>query len=517
MANNREISQFAGLVTVNDANHVSIGASLIVGTGIIFNAGSSTAQFDARVDVGSTSHDKHSLVAINNSHQTVVVAIAHSTAACFEGRSDASTTTSLIDNDGCLKIGGTLPSSPNIQLRADGSATLAKWVTATESVNGRNIQAGGGDGNNTIFYGASDTAMTNPVFRVWTDGSMYAADDLFAIASTADTRIGTDNITISGEDTRSKVHIDPGGWIGSGNVYPPCVAVYAPINASASKYVWVCYDDDNIGTSSYITASGGASFGGGATGISSSGTIDVRNYYNTSGSDSTFPAFAVKNYSGTTKTQLFADGAATFAGQILSSNTGGNVYINTGNAGNALQAYDSTANGAVAKVSITKSGAAVFASTVTCSSLTETASDQRFKKNITDANPQLADVTALGEKLRNWDWTDDAPVYEKDTRFLGLIAQEVESICPGIIHTVPRTKDGPTELTPEVVTPAVYETQQDEDGKDIQVEVTPEKTTPATYEQVDDSYKTIKTSVLIMKLLGAVTELSAKVAALEAA
>ena len=69
---------------------------------------------------------------------------------------------------------------------------------------------------------------------------------------------------------------------------------------------------------------------------------------------------------------------------------------------------------------------------VTCDTLNET-SDQRFKKNITDANPQLADVTALGEKLCNWDWTDDAPITRKDTRSLGVIAQEVEALgLPGI-------------------------------------------------------------------------------------
>lgn len=149
------------------------------------------------------------------------------------------------------------------------------------------------------------------------------------------------------------------------------------------------------------------------------------------------------------------------------------------------------------KSKITADGQLTLASTVTCSTLTETSSDQRFKKNITDANPQLADVTALGGKLRNWDWNDEAPISEKDIRFLGLVAQEVESICPGIIHTVPRTKDG-AELTPE---------STDADGN----------VTPATYEQVDDSYKTIKTSVLVFKLLGAVAELSEKVAALEAA
>ena len=172
-------------------------------------------------------------------------------------------------------------------------------------------------------------------------------------------------------------------------------------------------------------------------------------------------------------------------------------------------------------------------------------SDQRFKENITDANSQLADVTALGNSLRNWDWTEDAPVANKDTRFLGLVAQEVETICPGIVTTIARTKDG-AELTPEVVVPAAYETRTvpavyetqttpavlGDDGEIIeeetteevliteetteQVLVTEEQITPATYEELDDSYKGIKNDVLVMKLLGAVAELSAKVAALEA-
>ena len=60
-----------------------------------------------------------------------------------------------------------------------------------------------------------------------------------------------------------------------------------------------------------------------------------------------------------------------------------------------------------------------------------------------------------------------------------------------------RTKDG-AELTPETT---------DQEGN----------VTPATYEQLDDSYKGIKNDILIMKLIGAVAELSAKVAALESA
>ena len=175
------------------------------------------------------------------------------------------------------------------------------------------------------------------------------------------------------------------------------------------------------------------------------------------------------------------------------------------------------------KLSVSGNGA--FSGTVSSNGVVLT-SDERFKTNITDANPQLADVTALGNSLRNWDWTEDAPIAKNDTRFLGLVAQEVETICPGIVTTIARTKDG-AELTPEVVVPAVYETRTvpavlDEEGEVIepetteQVLVTEEQITPATYEELDDSYKGIKNDVLVMKLLGAVAELSAKVAALEA-
>ena len=50
-----------------------------------------------------------------------------------------------------------------------------------------------------------------------------------------------------------------------------------------------------------------------------------------------------------------------------------------------------------------------------------------------------------------------------------------------------------------------------------QILVTPEQVIPATYEVLDDSYKGISSEALIMKLIGAVTELSAEVTALRAA
>ena len=142
----------------------------------------------------------------------------------------------------------------------------------------------------------------------------------------------------------------------------------------------------------------------------------------------------------------------------------------------------------------TYAGNATFSGSVTASNV----SDVRFKENITDARPQLADAVALGSQLKNFDWNDDAPLNDelRAKRFLGLVAQEAEKVCPGLTYTVPRTKQG-KELTPETT---------DEEGN----------VTPATYEELDDSYKAINHDILVMKLLGAVAELSAKVAALEA-
>ena len=168
-------------------------------------------------------------------------------------------------------------------------------------------------------------------------------------------------------------------------------------------------------------------------------------------------------------------------------------------------------------------GNAVFTGTI--NGTTVGTSDQRFKENITPANPQLADVVALGGMLKNFDWNEDAPVNDelRAQRQLGLIAQEVDDVCPSLTKTIHRTKQG-AELTPEQVIPAVYEEQVvpaviDEEGNEVtpetteQVLVTPEQIIPATYEELDDSYKGISQDALIMKLVGAVAELTARIEA----
>jgi len=109
-------------------------------------------------------------------------------------------------------------------------------------------------------------------------------------------------------------------------------------------------------------------------------------------------------------------------------------------------------------------------------------SDAKLKENIVDANSQWEDIKAV--KVRNWNFKEETG-YETH-RQIGPVAQELESVCPGLVfETQDRDKDG------------------NETGK-----VT----------------KGINTSVLYMKAVKALQEamerieqLEAKVAALEAA
>ena len=281
-------------------------------------------------------------------------------------------------------------------------------------------------------------------------------------------------------------------------------------------------------SSSYFKISNSGTGEGGSDGmlfgIDGTGNVDLWNYENK------FIRFATNN---TERMQITSSGSINFnSGTIQFGSTGAGLFsglltvsTSASSAGTNLQEWRSAYNSGNIVARIYASGGAVFNGSVTASNI----SDIRFKENLADAKPQLSDVVALGSQLKNWDWKDDAPLSAelRAKRFLGLVAQEAVKVCPDIAYDVPNTKDG-KELTPKVVTPAVYRDEivpavVGEDGKIIKAKttkkvlVTSEKTTPATYEQLDDSYKAINHDILVMKLLGAVAELSAKVAALEAA
>jgi hypothetical protein len=179
-------------------------------------------------------------------------------------------------------------------------------------------------------------------------------------------------------------------------------------------------------------------------------------------------ALSVENSTGPV-TELFPNGSASFAGTRINLNADGSIdsYRSSGGASSDLQAWQSDIGGTkLVKARIKADGSATFTGTVT-----ENASDRKFKENIVDAPAQLADVSAL--QLRTWDWNDLASGNEdrNDRRSMGLVAQEAELIDSNLVYAV---------------------------------------------NEGEDTYKAVDYKVLTMKLLGAVKELAAEVAALKA-
>ena len=58
-------------------------------------------------------------------------------------------------------------------------------------------------------------------------------------------------------------------------------------------------------------------------------------------------------------------------------------------------------------------------------------SDANLKENIVDATPKLNDLLQI--KIRNFEWVGD----ESQTKCLGVIAQEVQSILPEVVTEAP--------------------------------------------------------------------------------
>ena len=101
-------------------------------------------------------------------------------------------------------------------------------------------------------------------------------------------------------------------------------------------------------------------------------------------------------------------------------------------------------------------------------------SDERLKKDIVDANSQWDDIKAL--RFRNFKWKDEN---RGSGTYLGLIAQEVEAVSPGL----------------------------------IEMEVQPKEDIDAGVE--DPEYKEVKYSIVWMKAMKALQEAMAKIETLE--
>ena len=213
-------------------------------------------------------------------------------------------------------------------------------------------------------------------------------------------------------------------------------------NGTGAEAVFAGYPNGSTTATSVITADGSAEFAGGNITLETNGSLTTTGNAIVN-KPAVNKAFITK-LSGTETSSISSDGSAEFAGSISSGpTTGGDVtkqgcYFDKLGGVYVMRPNSSTDNvfsgyqlgNTSPTVYIGADGSATFTGTINGETIGT--SDERFKENITPANPQLADVTALGGILKNFDWNADAPVNEeiRATRQLGLVAQEVADICP---------------------------------------------------------------------------------------
>ncbi len=345
------------------------------------------------------------------------------------------TLTQLSQLDGSIKIGGTLPSAPNIKLNSDGSA---------------HFKSGDQDTLSSVVI-SNDGSVSNGYVSLWNNGTNNAGVGINGSGTASNIGLylnhaGTRNFSVAYDGS--------GTFAGNVNVNNGTQVHLSRPNGTQTQFV-------QAGDMALNIRSGTNNDSGQKFAVSGTGNL-------TSKGSATFAGSVSTNF-----LNVNAPGLTSGANKICNFSTGvvtdAIVFWANGNA-----TYVGTINGA-----------------------TVGTSDARFKENITPAKPQLADVVALGGILKNYDWNDDAPVNDelRAQRHLGLVAQEVAEICPSLVKDINRTKT--MEITPAVIGPK---------GKVIKEAVT---------EEVDDSYKGLSQDALIMKLIGAVAELSAEVQALK--
>jgi len=133
-------------------------------------------------------------------------------------------------------------------------------------------------------------------------------------------------------------------------------------------------------------------------------------------------------------------------------------------------------------------------------------SDERIKQDIVDSNSQWNDIKNI--KVRNFKRKDDVAQYgDKAWSQIGVVAQEVETVCPNIIR---ESNPTPEDIKMSAEFGTLY-TQTDKDNDDI-----PEGKQIGDVKEVKSKVKSIGYSVLYMKAVKALQEAMERIETLEA-
>ena len=406
-------------------------------------------------------------------------------------------------------------------LSADGSASFAGAVDVgsfVDGTSGTRITNSGtiylnGSGSNAVFNANAGNAVINA------DGSATFAGNVnignaFTTArlalSAPYNQIGLQVIAASGSINIAEFRNSSGDLHasvnGTGAATFSGIATAKGLNlkpTDGTGGIYIIDKNDASKSSVVITEDGSATFAGIVKA--------TRGIFRNNNDDPTVIGVDNSGSSNYSAIELYPDGSATFAKDVRAGDAietasssfaildpSGQLFLQNNDTlgGKTIFAvYQGIYSSGNEQIRMRNNGDATFVGTVTATVVPP--SDARFKENITPAKPQLADVVALGGLLKNYDWNDQAPLNEeiRSQRQLGLIAQEAAEVCPAIVKDIKRTKT--VEVTPAVTGPK---------GRVI---------TEAVTEELDDSYKGISTDALIMKLIGAVAELSAEVQAIK--
>lgn len=202
----------------------------------------------------------------------------------------------------------------------------------------------------------------------------------------------------------------------------------------------------NIG----LKADGSATFNGAVIGKGlgpayafeiTNGTTNMGGLYR----DSAGANLYLKNSSGTNNVSILSNGAATFASYNDSSSSGFGVNINVNsNTGDVRTQTQSTAS------QYTQMYGAYFGSSRTFHVLANgnvqntnnsygAISDVKLKENIVDANSQWNDIKDI--RVRNYNFIEG----QTHTQ-LGVVAQEIETVSPGLVADLPDTDNKGNDL-----------------------------------------------------------------------
>ena len=412
-------SRYAGLLNENAAYAGSF----------VLQAGGGSASYGGAVTMYGNSHATYpGSVYIGTS--------ASSGGSIIFGTEDAVTPSNekvRLDASGRLGIGSSAPTAL-LDVQGSGAAGLQTIATFKTGANPFGFQFQGNHSNNDWFlnnyYGAALSFGTNNTekARLTSDGKFLVGTSTarsniqFGGGSAAAPTVQIETAVGSRETGLSVINNSSGGFGG-----------LIRVGSSAGATVG---SNDLVGSGTYygilsFVANDGTNFVEGARisavvdGTSSTGDLPTRLEFSTTADGASSPTERMRIASGG-NTDVFSDNDTLASRTSVAAGTTRSTFV-------GFHSATSTQNGTIS-CRIWSNG-----NVQNTNGSYTTLSDAKLKENIVDAGSQWDDLKAI--QIRNWNFK--AETGHETHRQIGPIAQELETVCPGLVFETPdRDADG---------------------------------------------------------------------------